>query len=248
MGSPESVFTVAVDPGHGGTNLGAAGVTAGLYEKRVTLQIALKLRRKLAKHKGLSVRLCRERDEMVPIRARVRCANEARADLFISLHTNASPHGPMRGTQMGFEQYVLPVDHADREAALAAAQAQDASDAAWHAQKVHLLVEASLDAAKRLELELSDGLGAERNRGVKQQGAALDVLAGLQMPGILLEVGFLDHPVEGLELSADEGQERIAEALAKGLVDLAARSRRALTDPAITGGRADRSGARSTRR
>ncbi len=234
VAAPDAAFLVALDPGHGGTNLGAAGLISGLYEKRVTLAIARKVRGKLAKQKAINVVLCRDRDEMVPIRARVRCANDAAADLFISLHANASPPGPTHGTQIGFEQYVLPVDHADREAALAAAGAENPAEAAWQAQRVHILIEASLDAAKRLELELADALGIERNRGVKQQGAALDVLAGVQMPAVLIEVGFIDHPVEGAELASDEGQERIATALAKALADLAARARRARTDPAIT--------------
>lgn len=235
LASPGGAFTVALDPGHGGTNLGAAGLERGVYEKRITLQIAQRVRRKLAKHKGVRVLLCRERDEMVPIRARVRCANEARADFFVSLHANASPPGPTHGTQIGFEQYVLPVEQADREAALASAQADDPAAAAWRAQKVHLLIEASLEAAKRIELELVDALGAARNRGVKQQGASLDVLAGLEMPGVLLEVGFIDHPEEGEELASASGQERIATALANALSDLAARAKRARTDPAITG-------------
>ena len=232
---PGAVFTLALDAGHGGTNLGAAGLAPGFYEKRVTLEIARRVKKHLSRQRGIAVVLCRNKDELVPIRARVRCANEARADLFISLHTNASPDGSSRGTQIGFEQYVLPVDIADREAVLAAASATDPVDAAWESQRVHLLVQASLEAAKRIELELADALGADRDRGVKQLGAFLDVLAGLQMPGILIEVGFIDHPQEGIEMTTDQGQERIAAALAKAVSDLAARAKRARTDPSITG-------------
>ena len=228
-------FVLALDPGHGGTNLGAAGLASGLYEKRVTLDIARRVKKRLARHKAITVVLCRDKDELMPIRARVRCANDARADLFLSLHTNASPGGAARGSQIGFEQYVLPVDNADREAALAAAQASDPVEAAWEAHRVHLLVEASLEAAKRVQLELADALGTDRDRGVKQLGASLDVLAGLQMPGILIEVGFIDHPDEGKELVSEEGQERVAAALARAVSDLAARAKRAETDPNITG-------------
>ncbi|MDX2018653.1 MAG: N-acetylmuramoyl-L-alanine amidase [Deltaproteobacteria bacterium] len=228
-------FVLALDAGHGGTNLGAAGVAPGFYEKRITLDIARRVKKRLSRHKGITVVLCRDKDELMPIRARVRCANDSHADLFLSLHTNASPDGASRGTQIGFEQYVLPVDNADREAALAAAQAPDAVQAAWEAHRVHLMVEASLEAAKRVQLELADALGTERDRGVKQLGASLDVLAGLQMPGILIEVGFIDHPDEGKELVSEDGQERIAAALARAVSDLAARAKRAHTDPNITG-------------
>ncbi|MCG5053975.1 MAG: N-acetylmuramoyl-L-alanine amidase [Myxococcales bacterium] len=228
-------FTVALDPGHGGTNLGAMGLGEGVYEKRLTLQIAQRVKRRLERHRQVRLVLCRDRDVLVPIRARVRCANEAGADLFLSLHANASPEGPSRGTQKGFELYVLPVDQADREAALALARAGDVSEGVWQAQRVHLLVETSLEAAKRLQLELADALGAEADRGVKQQGAALDVLQGLHMPGVLVEVAFIDHPEEGKAITDEATQERIAAALAKGISDLAARARRAHADPGITG-------------
>jgi N-acetylmuramoyl-L-alanine amidase len=228
----DAVFTVAVDPGHGGTNLGAAGLERGVYEKRITLAIARGVRKRV----GRSVRvvLCRERDELVPIRARVRCANEARADLFLSLHANASPLGPRRGTQRGFELFVLPLGTADSTAALEAARSQDDAEAAWRSYRTHALIEAAVESAKRIEWELADALGKDRNRGLKQEGASLDVLEGLTMPGILIEMGFLDHVDEGRELASDEGQDKIARALARAIGDLAARARRARTDPTIT--------------
>src|SRR5205814_8267079 len=71
-----SVCTVVLEAGHGGTKLGAAGRRAGLYEKQVTLEIARRVRRRLASDRGIRVVLCRQTDVLVPMRARVRCANE----------------------------------------------------------------------------------------------------------------------------------------------------------------------------
>jgi N-acetylmuramoyl-L-alanine amidase len=229
-------FTVALDPGHGGTNLGAAGLEEGLYEKQVTLEIARRMRRRLGADRGIKVVLCRDSDVLVPVRARVRCANEAGARLYISLHTNASPE-VKRGTQRGFELYVLPVSQVEEDAQTAALTAPDDADAAWSAHRVRATAAESLAAARRIEWQLSDALGADRDRGIKQSGAMLDVLQGLRMPAVLVEVGFIDNEEEGPVLGTERGWEAIAAALAKAVSDLKARELRGRADPSITGHR-----------
>ena len=139
-------FVLAIDAGHGGSNLGAAGITdphgtsgpeAGrtIFEKQVTLALARRLRSQLAARSQVRVVLCREDDVMLPIRARARCAEEARADLFISLHANASPPGVARGTRRGFEIYVLSPQEREDDASLAAARAADPAEAVWAAHE-----------------------------------------------------------------------------------------------------------------
>jgi N-acetylmuramoyl-L-alanine amidase len=226
-------FTVALDPGHGGTNLGAAGLRPGLYEKRVTLEIARRMRRRLAADHGIKVVLCRDADVLVPMRARVRCANEAGARLYISLHANASPE-VKRGSQHGFELYVLPASQVEEDAEAAAISAPDDADAAWSAHRVRATAAESLAAARRIEWQLSDALGADRDRGIKQSGAMLDVLQGLKMPAVLVEVGFIDNDEEGRMLGTEEGWEALAAALAKAVGDLKAREMRGRADPSIT--------------
>jgi len=230
----EGVFVVALDPGHGGTNLGAPGLKSGFFEKHLTLRLAQLVAEKLQARPGVKIVLCRTRDELVPIRARVRCGNRAHANLFVSLHANASPAGKKSGSQRGFEIYVLPVEQVDKVAALAASEASSAAEAAWRAHRSHTLLEASLEAAKRVQLQLADALGARWDRGIKQYDAPLDVLQGLQMPGLLVEIGFLDHPEEGRSLTTAAYQQHLADALAQVLSDLAARHKRALRDPHIT--------------
>jgi N-acetylmuramoyl-L-alanine amidase len=232
----QAPFTVALDPGHGGTNLGAAGLTPGLYEKQVTLEIARRMRRRLGADRAIKVVLCRDRDTLVPVRARVRCANEAGARLYISLHANASPE-IKRGTQRGFELYVLPASQVEEDAETAALTAHDDADAAWSAHRVRATAAESLAAARRIEWQLSDALGADRDRGIKQSGAMLDVLQGLQMPAVLVEVGFIDNDEEGKVLGTEQGWEAMAAALAKAVSDLKARELRGRTDPSITGHR-----------
>src|SRR4051812_5717527 len=189
-------FTVVLDAGHGGTNLGAAGLEGGLFEKRVTLEIARRVQRRLARERGLRVVLCRESDALVPMRARVRCANEAGARLFLSLHANASPQA-RRGAQRGFEIYVQPPADVDADVDAAALTAPTDADAAWAEHRVRATAAESLAAARRIEWQMADSLGADRDRGIKQSGASLDVLQGLTMPAVLVEVGFIDHEEEG---------------------------------------------------
>jgi len=118
LGGAEGVpFTVALDPGHGGSNRGAPTKQAEYYEKHLTLALAKRVQRALAGEKDIKVVLCRERDVLVPIRARVRCANQAKARLFLSLHANAAGVGDPPGSQRGFELFVLPVEEVDREVA-----------------------------------------------------------------------------------------------------------------------------------
>jgi N-acetylmuramoyl-L-alanine amidase len=142
--------------------------------------------------------------------------------------------GPKRGTQRGFELYVLPVEDVDADARAAAALVPDPADAAWAAHRVRAAATAALPAAQRIAWRLGDAVGVDRDRGIKQRGAQLDLLQGLQMPGVLVEVGFLDHPEEGPYLVTEEGREAVAGALAKAVEDLRAREVRGKTDPSIT--------------
>jgi N-acetylmuramoyl-L-alanine amidase len=230
VGAP---FTVVLDAGHGGTNLGAAGLEAGLFEKRVTLEIARRVQRRLVRERGLRVVLCRQIDALVPMRARVRCANEAGARLFLSLHANASPEA-RRGAQRGFEIYVLPPADVDADVEAATLAAESDADAAWAEHRVRTTAAESLAAARRIEWQLADSLGADRDRGIKQSGAALDVLQGLTMPAVLVEVGFIDHQEEGRLLATPAGWDAIATALARAITDLRAREMRGRADPTIT--------------
>src|SRR5512138_1917388 len=93
---------VVLDPGHGGSNTGAAGVVLGLYEKRLTLALAREVARRL-EAAGLTVVLTREDDRYVSLRERVRRANASGAVLFVSIHANASP----TRAQRGYETYIL---------------------------------------------------------------------------------------------------------------------------------------------
>jgi N-acetylmuramoyl-L-alanine amidase len=209
--------TVVIDPGHGGSNVGAPGLGSPIvYEKEITLAVARLLARRL-EAEGVRVILTRDRDTYLTLRERVRRANAVAPDCFLSLHTNASPGHERRGV----ETYLLGRETLEVEARRAAVRS-DGVDA--------LLAELRLVAAHRSSVALASALqarlapsGSPADRGVRQ--APFDVLAGLAVPAVLVEMGFIDHPVEGAALARKDGQEQIAAALAEGVFDFLARAR-----------------------
>jgi N-acetylmuramoyl-L-alanine amidase len=227
-------FIVALDAGHGGSNYGAPTQSPGIFEKHINLSLAKKVQTILSNEKGLRVVLCRTTDALLPIRSRVRCANRAKARLFISLHANAAGPQEGPGSQRGFDLFILPVDEVEKEAARKGLLADSDGDAAWEGFRTRNHAIQSLAAARRIEWRLADALGQDRNRGIKQRGATLDVLQGLDMPAVLVEVGFLDHAEEGKFLLTEKAQETIAQALAGAITDLHAREFRGKREPMTT--------------
>jgi len=215
----EPRLRVVLDAGHGGSNTGGAGVVAGIYEKRITLALTRLVAAKLAAVPGIEVVLTRQGDEFVTLRERVRMANAARADLFLSIHTNASP----TRTQRGFETWILtPEALADGGRALRLGDNPPRPGVPPDVGAILDDLERSGSAAPsaRFAASLSAALeevwGKPLARGVKQ--GAQDVLIGLTMPGVLVEVGFLDHAEEGLLLMERRTREAIADALVKAIL------------------------------
>lgn len=208
---------VVLDPGHGGSNPGAAGAVDGLFEKQLTLVIALQVRDRLVAA-GLDVALTRQRDATLTLRQRVAEANRRGADLFVSIHANAS----IERVQRGFETFVLtaagvdvdgralrsetgtPRPGVDAETALVLDDLERGA-AQWEAA----------DLAADVQRELRAVRGAAGDRGVRQD--AHHVLLGATMPAVLVEVGFIDHPIEGRELATAALQAQLADALARAI-------------------------------
>jgi N-acetylmuramoyl-L-alanine amidase len=216
----EAVRTVVIDPGHGGGNVGAQG-PGGTLEKDVALSIARKLRAELVAARGLQVFLTREKDEEVDLDTRTAIANNYKADLFVSIHANASRARGAKGSEVYFLSYQASDDESRRMAQLEGAadplaEAAPGSDLAlilWDmAQAEHL--EESSALASRIQEELAVVTGSE-GRGVKQ--APFRVLVGAAMPAVLVEVAFLSNPEEEKLLASDGYQAKIAASLARGI-------------------------------
>jgi N-acetylmuramoyl-L-alanine amidase len=222
--STTSRLRVVIDPGHGGTNTGARGAEDGVLEKRVTLAVAKQLAAEL-RAAGLEVSLTRQVDRTLTLRQRAVLANRDGADLFVSIHANASP----TRSQRGFETYVLTPAGVDVIApalrneepsprpGVAPAISGILDDvergaAQWEAADLAAAVQASLRAVR----------GRDHDRGVRQD--AHHVLLGAIMPAVLVEIGFVDHPIEGPELVEHATQADIARAIAKAVISQASSS------------------------
>lgn len=207
---------VVIDAGHGGSNPGAVG-TNGLHEKQLTLLLARAVRDDLAGH-GIDVILTRDRDATLTLRQRVVAANRRGADLFLSIHANASP----ARVQRGYETFVLTAagvdvdgralrsDSGTPRAGVDAATALVLDDVErgacqWEAAELAAEVQRELRAVR----------GPAGDRGVRQD--AHHVLLGATMPAVLVEVGFIDHPIEGKELARADVQAALAAALSRAI-------------------------------
>jgi N-acetylmuramoyl-L-alanine amidase len=215
-----AIRTVVIDPGHGGEEVGARG-PAGTFEKDVSLAIARRLRGELVNARGLQVFLTRDIDVDVSLDDRTAIANNYKADLFVSIHANASRVRVARGSEVYFLAY-QSTDEESRRMAQAEGAAEPfvstvpGSDLAlilWDmAQAEHL--EESSALASRIQEELAVVTGSE-GRGVKQ--APFRVLVGAGMPAILVEVAFISNPDEEKLLVSEAYQAKIASALARGI-------------------------------
>jgi N-acetylmuramoyl-L-alanine amidase len=214
--------TIVIDPGHGGKDRGAQG-RGGLYEKDVTFGIALKLKKLVEEKTGIEVVLTRTGDYFVPLKDRTAIANHAKdgmpADLFISIHTNAHK-SPKVG---GFESfYISDSIDPDAEATAALENAvieleMDPTDPLpapltpilWDLQFTEFVAESS-EFAAFAQKELAERLNT-RNRGVRQ--GQFIVLAGVAMPAVLVEVGFISNRVEEAKLKTSDFRNKCAAAL-----------------------------------
>ena len=215
-----AIKTVVIDPGHGGENVGAQG-EAGTLEKDVSLAIARKLRAELVSERGLQVFLTRDHDVEVGLDDRTAIANNYKADLFVSIHANASRARGAKGSEVYFLSYQASDDESrwvaqSEGAAEPIAHAPAGSELAlilWDmAQAEHL--EESSALASRIQEELAVVTGSE-GRGVKQ--APFRVLVGATMPAVLVEVAFISNPDEEKLLASDAYQSKVAASLARGI-------------------------------
>lgn len=219
---------VVLDPGHGGHDPGAVG-PKGLYEKNVVLDIALRTRAMLSKEPDLEVFLTRDKDLFLPLEERTAIARNKDADLFVSIHVNASPNRNARG----IETYLLNWTN-DEEAIRVAARENDISVKKMKEKMEKyrneldvILSDLSRDYKREESMKLasyvqnslvSDVSTVYRktaNLGVKQ--ALFYVLVGASMPSILAEVSFISNPEEEKLLSKESYRNMLAGSIASGI-------------------------------
>ena len=206
--SGKKISTIVLDPGHGGKDTGNR-VGFGFFghsEKTYTLLLAQELQKQL-RAAGFNVILTRNSDTFVELPARPDLANRRNADLFISLHFNATQTG--KADVSGPETYcITPVG-----AASSNAQGEGANYGATTANRVEAK---SLLLAYSVQKSLVKNLPVE-DRSVRR--ARFAVLRDCEMPAILVESGYMTHPVEGKKIFTDAYRKQIAAAIVKGVLN-----------------------------
>jgi N-acetylmuramoyl-L-alanine amidase len=214
------VARIVVDPGHGGYDPGA--MNDGVAEADVVLDVAMRLERLLTQQPGVEVVVTRRTNVYVPLEERTAMANRAGADLFLSIHANASEDDRARG----IETYFL--NFAPNPAAEAIAARENAASARTMRQLPDIVkaialnnkIDESRDFASLVQSAIMERLkrdnGNVKDLGVKQ--APFMVLIGATMPSILAEISFLTNPQEAVLLRGTTYRQQIAEALFNGIM------------------------------
>ncbi len=234
--------TVVVDAGHGGDDRGARG-PQGLLEKDLVLDVARRLAAKL-RDGGLRVVLTRDLDRFVGLEERTSIANDARADLFVSIHANGSEARAARGIETYFVSLEAS-DDAARRVALAENQAFGSAlpTAAPGADPLAAILgdmiatEHLVESQEFARLALGGLLASDGavSRGIKQ--APFVVLRGGRMPAALVEIGFITNAREERALRSEAERERIAARLAEAVREFGRRFDAKRGAAAAAGGR-----------
>lgn len=214
--TPEQKKVIVLDPGHGGVDPGAIGIT-GVYEKRITLAMAKELKEELDKTGKYKVYLTRNRDVFIPLRERVRIARRYDADLFLSIHADSATN--RRAT--GLSVYTLSEKASDKEAA-ALAEKENKADIvaglnfAEHSKEVSDVL---LNLAQRETLNRSSELATFMVQEMKKsihtlndthRFAGFAVLKAPDVPSVLLELGYLSNRVEEKQLQQKSYRKKLA--------------------------------------
>ena len=214
------ISRIVIDPGHGGYDPGAQ--VRGLNEAELVLDIALRLEQLLTREPGVAVVLTRRTNAYVSLEQRTAIANRAAADLFLSIHANASANASVRGIETYFLNFA-PNPEAEAIAARENAGSSKTMGSLPDIVKAIALnnkIDESRDFASMLQQSMHAQLRrvdrTARNLGVKQ--APFMVLVGATMPSALVEVSFLTHRQDATLLRTTNYRQQIAEGLAVGIL------------------------------
>jgi N-acetylmuramoyl-L-alanine amidase len=218
---PEAIETICIDPGHGGSDLGAVGKSKTM-EKDITLKVSKKLKQLIVSRLGLRVITTREKDTEVSLNSRVSIANNQKAQIFISIHVNSS----FRKAARGSETFYVSLKATDQEALLLSQKENKSFEEIdkiteddelkmilWDMAQNEYIKESS-KLASYIQEELNILLHTT-NRGVKQ--APFRVLMRAAMPAVLLEIAFLSNPYEEQKLQDDAFLDQVADAIYTGI-------------------------------
>ena len=212
---------IVIDPGHGGHDTGTIGPT-GLMEKDLCLDVALRLGRLIERSlPSAEIVYTRQDDRYVGLEQRTAIANDARADLFISIHANSSDDVRVSGIEtyyLNFNASAQAMEVAARENATAQSSVHDLQDLVTKIarnEKVEESRDLAADIQESLASSMQIGKRPERNRGVRK--APFAVLVGADMPSVLAEIAFMSNPADEQWLKKPENRQHAADGLYHGI-------------------------------
>jgi N-acetylmuramoyl-L-alanine amidase len=210
-----SVSRIVIDAGHGGYDPGAHGY--GINESELTLDVALRLQKLLEKQPGFEVVMTRSTNVFIPLEERTNIANRESADLFLSIHANASRNAKARGIETYFLNFATNPDAeavAARENAGSGQSMRKLPDIV-RAIALNNKIDESRDFADMVQRSMVRKLSSRNNSlrdiGVKQ--APFVVLIGAAMPSVLAEISFVTNKQDATLLKTGAYRQQIAEAL-----------------------------------
>jgi N-acetylmuramoyl-L-alanine amidase len=218
-----SIKTIVLDAGHGGKDPGAVGRRLRIKERDLTLSIAKKVRR-ILEDNGIKVVMTRDSDVFIPLPNRSRIANSSGADLFISIHANASRSRSLNG----FECYYLSEATDDNARALEAFEnatlKTDEGTVLQHSSSLDkTLWDMTLTENRRESAQLASSICKSvdnslitRNRGIRT--ARFYVLKHTRIPAVLVETGYISNKFEELKFKDESYADRMADVVAKGIL------------------------------
>jgi N-acetylmuramoyl-L-alanine amidase len=220
----DRLVTITLDPGHGGEDPGAVG-KGGTYEKNVTLEVARRLKRRIDAEPNMRAVLTRDADFFVPLNVRVQKARRIQSDLFLSIHADAW----IKPTARGSSVFVLSERGASSTQARLLAQRENQADLVGGVNirsrdpfLARTLLDLSQTATIADSLKLGKYLLGElgaintlHKNHVEQAGFA--VLKAPDIPSALIETAFISNPEEERRLNDDAYQEKLAEAIVRGI-------------------------------
>ena len=225
------VARVVIDPGHGGHDPGAQG--NGVVEAELVLDVALRVEKLLKEQPGVEVVLTRRTDEFIPLQERTAIANREGADLFLSIHANASRRPIARGIETYFLNFATTPD------AEAVAARENASSDGTMGKLPDLVKTITLNNKVIESRELATIVQTSMMRRLRQQNKTLRdlgvkqapfvVLIGAQMPSVLAEISFVTNKAEAGLLKDPGYRQRIAQSLADGVLRYQASLKKAST-------------------
>lgn len=210
-------FRIALDAGHGGWDLGTVG-RKGLLEKDLVLDVTRRLGKLLQTRLGSEVIFTRTSDDYLPLDQRADVANQAQADLFVSVHANYSSSASARGVETYYTNTFSAPGSKDIEKQESGTNSQF-TPVTLSAGELHQKIDESRRLAASIQRSLHATLAANnpgiRDRGVKD--SQFVVLTGTTMPAILTEISFVSSPADENNLQSETYRQQIAEALYKGI-------------------------------